>query len=73
MPPQPARELLLDGRVRLVVHVVQLEGVAGEVKELVLVDVGEALLGQDLGRVAHVLVLAVLVPAAALDSYSVVS
>ena len=66
MQPQPPRELRLDRLVRLRVHVVQLEGVPGQVEELVLVHVGEALLGEDLTGVAHVLVLAVLVLAAAL-------
>ena len=45
----------------------KLEGVSGQVKELVLVHVGETVLCQDLGRVTDVLVLSVLVLAAALE------
>ena len=64
--PQAPRELRLDRLVRLLVHVVELEGVPGQVEELVLVHVGEAVPAEDLTCVAHVLVLAVLVLAAAL-------
>ena len=44
----------------------ELEGVPGQVEELVFVHIGKAVLGQDLGGVADVLVFPVFVLAAAL-------
>lgn len=57
--PQPPRQFRPHLRLGLVVDVVEFVRVCGQVKELVHVNLPKAVLGLDLLRRAHVLILSV--------------